>query len=512
MPLQSGPKTGKLRGTCEACASVKVKCSKEKPTCSRCKNRGITCQYFVEKRPGRKRQLSRRIREANSTAEAPMDCCRQVGNGIRQPSPSSFSPYSFAPYRSGTMPDERGVETLTPSVTSTPGHTVTNMITNCDDCFESAHLSQNFMSKGLFNDDTAAMDRLGFLQHSPVSERYQPPFHDIASILMPIEDTTGFTPISESLSMADASSCSCCSSTGRSDSSSARFSSIDHSTASLAAVSAEETSPADITETFTCQCLDQALQLLNKVVSGASSTTLDGDEPSAGFGETEAQPQWFHAVLSENRQYLGAMDSILACPDTDEDNMLPVILCMILLKMLDRYSNVAWNQPLISNSYSRDTAELGSNMSGYLIMETGPVASTIHRHTFITTDQEQMQHIHYKDFTTTFDSGTSQPSDDEYLEHTTAHLVLGELHWVQRVLNQLVTRFESPDCYNANCSTQKSCGWESRQQPIPLPMEEPADPGPTSSFSAGTLGHMATDVQKRLTTLSTSIINQLHPS
>ncbi|PNP44482.1 hypothetical protein THARTR1_11020 [Trichoderma harzianum] len=459
------------------------------------------------------------------------------------------------------MPYERGVETSTASVTSVPGDTVTNMITNCDDCFESAHVSQNFMSKGLFNNETAAidysnifsafvedrdsmssglvdtgseMDRLGFFQHSPVSERYQLPFHDIASILMPIEDTTGFTPISESLSMADASSCSCCSSTGRSDSSSARFSSIDHSTVSLAAVSAEETSPADIPQTMTCQCLDQALQLLNKVsessrtipwsvdshysnqpsqaVSQTRSTTPDGDGSSVGFGVPETRSQWFHAVLSENREYLGAMDSILACPGTDEDNMLPTILCMILLKMLDRYSNVAGSCLLLSDNRSRDIAELGSNMSGYLIVETGPVASTIHRHTFITTEQEQMQHINYKDFTTSFDRGTSQSSNGEYLEHTTAHLVLGELHWVQRLLNQLVTRFESPDCYNANCSTQQSCGWERRQQPIPLPMEEPADPGLTSSFSAGTLGHMATNVQKRLTTLSTSIINQLHPS
>lgn len=41
----------KLRDSCHACASSKVKCHKEKPTCSRCRKRGITCEYFAHRRP-----------------------------------------------------------------------------------------------------------------------------------------------------------------------------------------------------------------------------------------------------------------------------------------------------------------------------------------------------------------------------------------------------------------------------------------------------------------------------
>ncbi|KAL7955596.1 hypothetical protein V8C34DRAFT_327020 [Trichoderma compactum] len=420
MPLQSGLKTGTLRRTCEACAAVKVKCSNEKPEFSRCQHRGITCQYFIEKR------------EANSAAA------------------SSLSPYSFSPPRTSKMSDERGAETITASVTSTPSHAVTNMITNCDDYFESAHLSQNFMSRGLFNNDTAAMDILGFFLSSTVSKLYQTYSHDIDSHLMPIKETTGFDLISGSTSLEF----------------SARFSSTDHSTASLAAMSTGGTSPEDIPETITCQWLDQDLQLLKRVVSPMPSTTLDGNQPSAVFSMTETQPRRLEATLSENRQCLGAMDNILAGSAIGEDGTLPIILCMILLRILDRCSTVAWNQPPPSHS---DIAELGSNMSGYLIMETSLVASTI--------------------LTTSFDRGTSQHSNDEYFGRATAHLILGELHWVQRVLNQL------------------SCDRESRQQMIPLPIEEPADPGLTSSFSAGTLEHMATDVQNRLTMFSTSIID-----
>ena len=46
--------TSRLRDSCHACAASKVKCSKEKPTCSRCAKRATRCEYLVTKRPGRR--------------------------------------------------------------------------------------------------------------------------------------------------------------------------------------------------------------------------------------------------------------------------------------------------------------------------------------------------------------------------------------------------------------------------------------------------------------------------
>ncbi|KAL4935848.1 hypothetical protein BDV06DRAFT_233901 [Aspergillus oleicola] len=48
------PPTVKLRGSCNACALSKLKCSQDKPTCARCLKRGTTCQYLASKRAGRK--------------------------------------------------------------------------------------------------------------------------------------------------------------------------------------------------------------------------------------------------------------------------------------------------------------------------------------------------------------------------------------------------------------------------------------------------------------------------
>lgn len=46
-----GPR--KLRDSCTDCASSKVRCSKEKPTCARCARRGVACIYMVSRRTGR---------------------------------------------------------------------------------------------------------------------------------------------------------------------------------------------------------------------------------------------------------------------------------------------------------------------------------------------------------------------------------------------------------------------------------------------------------------------------
>jgi hypothetical protein len=43
----------KLRDSCTGCASSKLKCSKEKPTCTRCSRRGMVCEYAASKRTGR---------------------------------------------------------------------------------------------------------------------------------------------------------------------------------------------------------------------------------------------------------------------------------------------------------------------------------------------------------------------------------------------------------------------------------------------------------------------------
>jgi hypothetical protein len=49
----------KLRASCDSCAALKVKCSKEHPTCARCSTSGCSCIYGISRKhgkPGRTRK------------------------------------------------------------------------------------------------------------------------------------------------------------------------------------------------------------------------------------------------------------------------------------------------------------------------------------------------------------------------------------------------------------------------------------------------------------------------
>ena len=82
----------KLRDSCDACASSKVKCHKEKPTCSRCSKRGVKCIYVSAKRGnrGRKPALGGGSNTASkSSSAAPPPPHSQPESGSRSPETAS---------------------------------------------------------------------------------------------------------------------------------------------------------------------------------------------------------------------------------------------------------------------------------------------------------------------------------------------------------------------------------------------------------------------------------------
>lgn len=46
----------KLRVSCDCCSTAKVRCSKDKPSCERCRRRGTECTYSLSRRAGRRPQ------------------------------------------------------------------------------------------------------------------------------------------------------------------------------------------------------------------------------------------------------------------------------------------------------------------------------------------------------------------------------------------------------------------------------------------------------------------------
>lgn len=82
------PAAPKLRDSCHACATSKVRCNKQKPTCARCAKRGVACEYFVAQRAGRKTE-TRALRGSSCSASPGM--ASLTSPGLIQLSPSQHT-------------------------------------------------------------------------------------------------------------------------------------------------------------------------------------------------------------------------------------------------------------------------------------------------------------------------------------------------------------------------------------------------------------------------------------
>ncbi|KAI1486578.1 aflatoxin regulatory protein-domain-containing protein [Biscogniauxia mediterranea] len=72
LAASTSPPTPKLKDSCHNCATAKLRCSKEKPTCSRCEKQGKKCQYLATKRAGRKRVSSLNSRSSSTSSPGSM--------------------------------------------------------------------------------------------------------------------------------------------------------------------------------------------------------------------------------------------------------------------------------------------------------------------------------------------------------------------------------------------------------------------------------------------------------
>lgn len=56
---QPVPKEQKIRDSCNACSSQKIRCGKQRPKCSRCSLKGLDCEYSYSKRTGQRQPRER---------------------------------------------------------------------------------------------------------------------------------------------------------------------------------------------------------------------------------------------------------------------------------------------------------------------------------------------------------------------------------------------------------------------------------------------------------------------
>ncbi|KAK9643828.1 hypothetical protein HCH54_006284 [Aspergillus fumigatus] len=156
----------RLCDSCRACGLSKVRCSKEKPTCSRCRRRGTVCEYVVTKRPGRKPDSRSEVEPEPGHLSHPL------------PSPESSTAIS-----QGNLPDPDAFDPLfalpepfdsTPELHSGPLSTVDSSLSSalttwCPDF-------DDFFSFPVSTDDTLSGDRGavydGTIKHPPNLRRH----------------------------------------------------------------------------------------------------------------------------------------------------------------------------------------------------------------------------------------------------------------------------------------------------------------------------------------------------
>ncbi|KAM0795939.1 aflatoxin regulatory protein-domain-containing protein [Usnea florida] len=281
----------RLRDSCQACAVSKVKCLKEKPACSRCARRGVKCEYFVMRRPGRRREGSR---PSNDDSD-------RDGRNRNTGSSGSLTNMDLSP-PSPRLGSRSGIECPTSDLFS-------NLWTPLD--------------SNLFSALEGEADMFNNLLDSPIDGFELEP-----------KDSSNHDPdaFSETFSFDH-------SSTSKSSISSSNTQSLlnGNMSASGPPVSAS------------C-CLIQALNLMRKLSSTKPTVCILIDDqndvaimPKVG---TDAVLS-VQTVVAENQQTLEIVSNMLQCSCV-EDGYLLTILSMVVLKALERYAAAARKQSEIA--------------------------------------------------------------------------------------------------------------------------------------------------------------------
>ena len=492
----SGGKSSKLRDSCHTCAVSKVKCPKEKPTCSRCESRGTPCQYFLTKRPGRRRdseingsraghsRLETNVNEPNdihkSDTSGGRSGNRERDGGTIQAATLSLSDRFFS--RSTTPPS--AMSPYMDSYPGTPTHqnlTPPPLDTNNSGLFAGLGEDDILPEFADFHSDVNDMDFVMSGIQSPFdfpmldaggggSMAVTGPRPDIGSLLMPPENTgNDLTAASKTSPAGDAMRAS----------SSAGSSSLSSGAQSL---TANRNNVPRAIQPPPCGCLLQGLDLL-KALSSTQSTphaTSSGGTPEPSMGVDANSTLGIHssgnhgparAVLAKNKQSIEAVNKMLACVSCAGDSFLLTVSSMIVLKVLERYAAAA-----------RGPVAVGE-------MDLGRVANMMMANSAYPVGQR----------------------DDQGLERKSAQVVLSELHRVQKVVNQLSPKLKAPNDEEGGGMGVGLDFWGQGSHLIMVGAGSKRDTVP-ASFSTDTLDRLEKDVRKSLSSLSSDIIEVLRQS
>ncbi|KAG6020068.1 hypothetical protein E4U40_006425 [Claviceps sp. LM458 group G5] len=455
----------KLRETCHACSLSKVRCSKEKPSCSRCAKRGVTCEYIVTKRPGRKR-------DPTKSAALTSSPCKSLDATTAGPDNTNVNCAWLEDALLTDMGGGGGGSTSHAYLDSTQTGTDSPMLwpLTANEGADIAGDMSNFLMPLITplscNFTVRTPDFLAAA--ADVSAPITPPNNyddknnnqsmqdgsNVMQLLLPVGVRGGHAAehaFQEASSVDFHSTCS-----------SRSLSSVPESFLSSKIAGNSDFGSAS----SSCECLIKALDIMAKV----SSTDLAAmpDTPSTRrnsvqdeavvAGHDQASPL-LHATFMANKQTIEALNNMLhgSC---QENVYLLTCMSMIVFKVLRRYETAA-----------------GQSMSAGVL------------------DVYEAARPRHGDL------------DRDSLRRAAAQLVLGELHLVQQLVSRLSRRLQlSMDKTPNDGSDSELSGGTLASRVLTLDNDDKAD---ASAFSATTLSQMDRDLRKGLARLSSNIINIL---
>lgn len=487
----------KLRDSCHACAVSKVKCPKEKPSCSKCECRGITCQYFLAKRPGRRRENN-----VNTTGKCTSRC---LSNGslrkISNPNSNSDSNNKANVNSNRSMEWDTLRETqpipggslhskgdaiiptnsyggdsylMTPLSLSVPASPRYDSVfaTNAGAQFSLSGETSMFSGLAEFGSEANDMDFVMSAMDSPfdllgiecgrITNSITQTSNDIESLLIPAEKFNLDQASSDTPSSLDLLNTP---------------SGASSTASNVYSLPTGKTSVADVNEISPCVCLMEALDLLKKLCSGLASSRAGFSSPDATEMPTIVNYGSAQALVLENKQSMEAVNRKLLCSSCVDDSFLLAVLSLIVLKVLERYAAVAQAQP---QKTSKSETEVDRS--------AGPSINDI------SGSEEQMR---------VPSNSRDGPYNHNISGRTASQLVLSELYRVQRLVNLISPKLKGPKEREDQTIAPKLRYWGRPR------IAGDGDRISSAPVLASTLDQMERDVRKSLSTLSTELINGL---
>lgn len=420
----------------------------------------MKCEYFVTKRPGRKRDNSHS--NGNGDSRATINSAGSATTERRGTDTSSQQPSMAFSDLSPSSPEQSCVsDTADFSVElSSFMDDFAEFLTPVDPSLSpglsgASHRLNSFLSPSMNFPDLDTID--------PSLASTAQGYHDLSDILM----TDSIAPDL----FSDKTSLRCVSQTK-----------IYSPGSDGQAFSNAEENGAFVCESESgCGCMMQALELMNKffspeLTSSTSSTSLH-DSATTPRSKHRGRQLAAETVIRQNKLCIESVSNMLEC-SCAETGFLLTVLAVIVFKILDRYTMAARQHPSGNGGGFEGLESLIGNDRVKFPAAGGGLS---------------------------FDDYTKMPHGDVDSRRMVAQLILSELHRVQGLVNQLALRLMARRAGEGARSSSNS-----EMSFSIMPQLEGVQS--MAAFSSTTLGQMETDLRKCVSSLSSEIIHILRHS